>query len=814
MRVVLHGHFYQPPRENPWTGEIPRQRGARPYHDWNERITDECYRANGWSRVLGAQGRIAAIVNGYEHLSFDFGPTLLRDLAHRAPTVYDRILEADRRSVDAHGGHGNAFAQSYNHTILPLTSERDRRTQIRWGLRDFEARFGRKSEGLWLPETAIDAATLRALIEEGVRFIVLAPHQAKRVRRSGDADWREVQPQHPVETGFAYRCYLPEDAGQSGRDEGGVDRGGPDRPHVDVFFYDGSLSVAVSFNHLLRSAEDLAGRLQQAGRQVRGGLVHLATDGEIYGHHERYGDMCLAYFATREAPSRRLKLTNYGEELAEHPPVREVELNYGDGEGTAWSCAHGVGRWVRHCGCTTTSEPGWSQAWRTPLRVGLDTIRDEIQRTFEAECAELLRDPWAARDGYIEVLLAPRNEHDAAAEAKATAARGAFLERHAARPLQPAERRRVWSLLEATHHAMLMNTSCAWFFSDVSGLEVRQNLAYAARACELAQPYTRSALEPMLLEHLREARSNVPRWRDGEKIYQSVVRRRLTAPHVAAQAAVEAAFLARTLPRVVHGYAIAGETHRDGERASGRLALTDLASESHWEATWRLQRGEGGREIVLHADEIELTYSLRQVLEALPSDLRRELGRRLRAQQLVAARDWLERMHQVEDSAWPELPAGRSPLARAIEQTIRGWEVEALAEVLAREPETFTAIPEEWWRRARRLARRGRRRRLRLPWEGVGRHLATRIERGIVAAAVAPREERDLLLAEALSSWNEAGVLGIPIHRTRIEERAYDLGLELPENEPTSETVQRLADVANLDLDAIRGDELRRSARL
>ena len=524
MDLTIHGHFYQPPRENPWSGFVPRQPSAAPAHDWNARVTDECYRPNARSRVMGAGNRIEEIVNNYAFLSFDFGPTLLRWLEIGAPEIYRRILEGDRMSLALQEGHGNAIAHVYNHVILPLANYRDKRTQISWGLRDFEWRFGRKSESIWLAETAINLATVKLLIEAGIRYVILSPYQAWRQRpldRPGA--WTEVS-EGAVDPRRPYRYFL-----KDSRRRRMADR------YLDVFFYDGPLASAVSFQHLLRSAPAFAERLREAaGDHGADGFVNVATDGEVYGHHEPFGDMCLSYLIRREAPARGFRFFNYGRYLDLHPPEDEIDLHFGDNdEGTAWSCAHGVGRWERDCGCSTGGQPGWNQKWRTPLRRGFDMVRDRLVEVFLAETSALVKDPWAARDDYILVLLDP-----------SPAARAAFLDQHARRALDAEERRTLWSLLEAQRYAMFMYTSCGWFFADVSGIETVQNMAYAARAIELAGRWTTLPLESMLLEYLGEAWSNLPELGNGADVYQRLVRpQRITARLVAGDLAVAAAVL-------------------------------------------------------------------------------------------------------------------------------------------------------------------------------------------------------------------------------------------------------------------------------
>ncbi|MGH7248485.1 MAG: DUF3536 domain-containing protein, partial [Pseudomonadota bacterium] len=347
--IIIHGHFYQPPRENPWTGALDREDGANPYHDWNERIHAECYRANAFARIFDGHGNIERIVNNYTNISFNFGPTLLTWLAATHPDTYERILEADRESARRHRGHGNAIAQGYNHAILPLCNERDRRTQVRWGIADFRYRFGRSPEALWMPETACNDATLATLIEAGMSYAILSPQQALRVRAIGnhDGEWHEVS-NGSIDPRVPYRYFHRDGSGRS----------------IALFFYDDPMARAIAFEGALASSQSLMGRLAKA-RGENGTFVNVATDGESYGHHFHFGDRCLAYALEVEAASHDLRVTNYAEFLEDHPPRDEVEIKTGpDGEGTAWSCAHGVGRWYRDCGCSTGGQEGWNQAWR------------------------------------------------------------------------------------------------------------------------------------------------------------------------------------------------------------------------------------------------------------------------------------------------------------------------------------------------------------------------------------------------------------------------------------------------------------------
>jgi len=532
VHLVIHGHFYQPPRENPWTGRIERQPSAAPYPDWNHRIAAECYRPNAASRVLDERGRIQAIVNNYEWLSFNFGPTLMAWLVEAAPDVVAALREADRRSLERLG-HGNAIAQSYNHMILPLASARDRETQVRWGVCEFAHRFGRRPAAMWLAETAVDRPTLELLARAGMRYLILSPAQAARWRPLPDGAWSsassaELDPRRP------YRWVLRNERGEPEGDLG-----------LDIVFYHAPLSRGVSFQHYLKDAAALAGRIQEAGGGLPDPLLLLATDGESFGHHERFGDMCLARLFSREAARRDIHVTNLAAYLAAHRPAWEVELL----PESAWSCSHGVGRWREDCGCSAGGGPGWNQAWRAPLREGLDRLRDALAQLFQDEGGALLADPWAARDDYIRLLLDPGSE-----------AREAFFAAHQARPLGAEGQARALRLLEMQHQAMLMFTSCGWFFADLGGIETVQNLRYAARAIELAAPFAPLDLEALLLRDLDRARSNAGSRPTGRQLWEREVRpSRITAEHAVARLLLEGLLGRNLVPQTRYRWELAAE---------------------------------------------------------------------------------------------------------------------------------------------------------------------------------------------------------------------------------------------------------------
>jgi len=523
--VCIHGHFYQPPRENAWLEAVEMQASAYPYHDWNEKVTAECYLPNSASRILDGHNCIAAIVNNYARISFDFGPTLLSWLETNASDVYAAILDADKQSQVTFSGHGSAMAQAYNHLIMPLANRHDKYTQAFWGIRDFEHRFGRRPEGMWLPETAVDLETLDIMAQMGVKFTILAPRQAARVRLIGEEAWQDISGEL-IDTTMPYEIAL-----SSGR-------------KLAIFFYNGVVAQAVAFQGLLKNGENFA--LDLVGSPTENGdgpqLAHIATDGESYGHHHRFGDMALSY-ALQYIEDRRLaQLTNYGEFLEKRPPAYEVEIL----ENTSWSCAHGVERWRSDCGCSDHYHPGWNQAWRTPLREAMDWLRDEIAPEFEKKAGTLFKEPWQARDDYIDVILdrSPQNV-------------ASFLGKHAHRNLTPCETITALKLMELQRHAMLMYTSCGWFFDDIARIESVQAIQYAGRAAQLAQELFGDSTEAAFLARLAKATSNRKEFGSGKQIYERFVRPAFTdLKTVAAHFAVSSFFEHHAETTHIYGYEV------------------------------------------------------------------------------------------------------------------------------------------------------------------------------------------------------------------------------------------------------------------
>ena len=616
--VCVHGHFYQPPRENPWLETVEVQDSAAPWHDWNERITAECYAPNGASRITNTRNEIVRIVNNYARMSFNFGPTLLKWLADQAPRTYRMVLDADRASAQRYAGHGSAIAQVYNHVIMPLASRRDALTQIRWGIADFEFRFQRRPEGMWLAETAVNREVLDMMASEGIKFTILAPSQCLRRRpipqppgaddpmlpteSAEAADPSKPPPEDdklnpwtltansPVDTTQPYLVRLNE--GRS----------------IAVFFYDGPASRAIAFEGLLNSGEAFGSRLLDGfhgpnGEPARPELSHVATDGESYGHHHKYGEMALSYAMHWIESNGHARLTNYGEFLEKFPPAWECEVV----EDTSWSCSHGVERWRSDCGCNG-GKLGWTQQWRGPLREALDLLRDQTAPLAEALAEPLLTDLWAARDAYIDVVLD-----------RSTASKDRFFARYATHPLSPAERTTVLELMELERHTQLMYTSCGWFFDELSGIETVQVIAYAGRVLQLAQRLfgqPGAELEARFLDVLARAKSNLPEFRNGADIYCRFVSGiRIGLEQVGAHYAISSIF--RSYPE--DGELFCFDLHRDsqevftsgrGKVALGRAHIRSRITEETEELCYA----------VLHLGDQNLSAAVRQYRASGPEN--------------------------------------------------------------------------------------------------------------------------------------------------------------------------------------------------
>ncbi|MFD0975574.1 DUF3536 domain-containing protein [Salinimicrobium gaetbulicola] len=489
--ICIHGHFYQPPRENPWLNKVEIQESAYPYHDWNYRINEECYRRNTASRILNDHGKIEAIMNNYSRMSFNIGPTLLAWMENEAPETYAAILQADKDSMEAFSGHGSAMAQAYNHLIMPLANERDKETQVIWGIEDFKSRYGRHPEGMWLGETAANTESLEMLAKHGIKFTILSPYQAKRVRKLGTKEWKDAT-NAKVDTKKAYACKLP-----SGKE-------------IALFFYDGPASQGVAFEGLLNDGALFANRLKDLLSDNDDlELVHIATDGESYGHHHGLGEMALSYCLDSIDKQEDVNLTVYGEFLEKFPPAFEAEII----ENTSWSCYHGVERWKSDCGCNTGGNPDWNQKWRKPLREAFDKVREKLITLYEQQMQDHTSNPWDVRNGYIRVILDRSNDNVSG-----------FLKDNFGEDLSEENKVKLLKLLEMQYHSMLMYTSCGWFFDEVTGIESMQDIFYATRAIQLAEEVSGLDYEADFVESLRKIPSNIPKYGNALKAYEQIVK--------------------------------------------------------------------------------------------------------------------------------------------------------------------------------------------------------------------------------------------------------------------------------------------------
>lgn len=604
--LAIHGHFYQPPRENPWLEAIELQPSALPCHDWNERVNNECYAPNSVSKVVNSKNQILKIVNNYENMSFNFGPTLLSWMETFAPHAYERIIKADIKSIELHSGHGNAIAQVYNHMIMPLANELDKQTQVQWGIRDFEYRFGRKPEGMWLAETAVDDDTLRVLAEHGIKFTILSPFQAKSIRKQGepnrhDVSWGNIDPAR------SYRYYI---------------KSAPDK-YIDLFFYDGAISKSVAFDELLTDGNKFVRRLKDGVSYERNypQLVNIATDGESYGHHTKFGDMALAYALSSKAKEAGFTITNYAEYLEKYASDWEVDIK----DVSSWSCFHGVGRWCEDCGCSTGGHPGWNQKWRRPLRDAMDYLRDEIIPICQKFGKKYFKDSTQARMNYIDVIL-DRSELSVKN----------FQAKYFIDGLDDISKTRAMELLEMQRHAMLMYTSCGWFFSDISGIETTQIMKYAARVIQLARHFTKKDLETNYLEILSQAQSNYKELGNGRDIYQKYVKPSVvTLKQIVSLWAISSLYQDVDDEEDVYCYTITKKSYKkvkngDAQLLVGHVEVQSKITMEHSDMMFAMLQFSGGdfqcsiRDYTDEYDNIEkdlirtfITYPLTEIIRAI-----------------------------------------------------------------------------------------------------------------------------------------------------------------------------------------------------
>lgn len=545
--LTIHGHFYQPPRENPWLESIELQESAAPCHDWNERVCKECYNPNSVSKIVDSKNQILDVVNNYEYMSFNFGPTLLSWMEEFAPLTYEKIIKADITSIKEHNGHGNAIAQVYNHMIMPLANERDKQTQVKWGIKDFEYRFGRLPEGMWLAETAVDDDTLRVLAENGIKFTILSPYQALKVKRENDKEWLDVSWGN-IDPARSYKYNIKSAPGKS----------------IDLFFYDGAISRSVAFDELLKDGNKFVSRLVDGISDLRNypQLINIATDGESYGHHTKFGDMGLSYAYKLKVKEAGFKVTNYGEYLEKYKSDWVVDIK----PVSSWSCFHGVGRWGEDCGCSTGGHPGWNQKWRKPLRQALDFLRDETVTIYKNHGKKYFINSKEARENYINVIL-DRSERNVKK----------FQEEFFLPDLDHDMKVKGMKLLEIQRQAMLMYTSCGWFFSEISGIETVQIMKYAARVIQLLKDFSRKDFETPFLEILSEAKSNIPEFGNGRDIFERFVRPSIVTPkQIVSLWAVSSLYRDVDDEETVYSYKIKQNSYKKIAKADSQLVIGNI----------------------------------------------------------------------------------------------------------------------------------------------------------------------------------------------------------------------------------------------
>ncbi len=538
--ICIHAHFYQPPRENPWLEDIQIQDSAYPYHDWNERITAECYEANTASRILNDKGKIIDILNNYTKISFNFGPTLLSWMEKKRNDLYNKIIESDYESRKNFSGFGSAIAQCYNHIIMPLSKKEVKITQVKWGIKDFYNRFKRLPLGMWLPETAVDIETLCILAENGIRFTILSPYQAKMIRKIGEERWIDVSG-GKIDTRRPYLCILPDDR------------------TISIFFYDKDISHDVAFGGLLKNGENFAKRLLSSFSNANEPqIVNIATDGETYGHHHKYGDMALSYCLNYIEEKKIAKLTNYSEFLNKFPPEYEVKII----ENTSWSCSHGIERWKDDCGCNTGSHPGWNQKWRKPLRNALDYLKDEIDKIYNEKIIEFVNNPKDLLNDYIDLFMNNVKFEE-------------LISKYKKKEINNEERIKILKILEMERMGNLMFTSCGWFFDDISNIETQQILMYAKRAIQLAEELNGGRIEEIFINMLKDAKSNINELKDGEFIYRNFV-----IPN------------ALNLEKVAAHFVISNIFNQESNKELYCYEIESFTSEDHFSGSMRLRIGE------------------------------------------------------------------------------------------------------------------------------------------------------------------------------------------------------------------------------
>lgn len=455
MPLCVHGHFYQPPREDPISNYIPDERGAEPFHNWNEKILAECYEPN-------------ARMGNFGKISFNIGPTLFDWMWDFAPDVAESIVELERANF-LKFGVGNGLAQGYNHSILPLLPHRDKVTNVRWGVEDFVYRFGHRPQGIWLPETAVDIETLCVLQDCGLEFTILAPWQVQPL---------ESKP-------GPYFVELPD-----GR-----------KPFI-VFPYHRELSTEVSFiPKATENGDEFLSSIRFHQGMDTSHFNLIASDGELYGHHQVFRDHFLRYILDGGGARNGIEWSWPGLWLLDHKPEAYAILI----EPSSWSCMHGVNRWSTECACT----PG--ARWKKPFFNAMRHISSWVDSVYETHASQLVSDPWEVRNQMVQLKHGKKKLEEVCNE-------------YGAPDLDEQNLNKLSTLLRAQYECQRMFTSCGWFFDEFHRIEPQNNIAYAAKAIWLTQQATGEQIDPSIIEEMAQVRSEKTGLRADTILSQTLIR--------------------------------------------------------------------------------------------------------------------------------------------------------------------------------------------------------------------------------------------------------------------------------------------------
>lgn len=489
--LAIHAHMYQPPRENPFTGEVELEHSAKPYDNWNNRIAMECYFPNLYGRILDKTGEVLEFINNYEYLNFNFGPTLLNWMEIYYPKYYSKLVETVR-NLKEKKGVSPAIAQVYNHTILPLDNFSTKITQIHWGIKDFEHRFGFYPEGIWLSETAVNEDVLKILIDYKIKYVILSPHQLSKAINL------RTQKEEPIYPNKHYIWFDRDDKKFKNC-----------KRHIYIFAYDGEFSRKVAFDNITFNSEMFVKEISLRYSHFKDPFILIATDGETFGHHHKFADLTLSHAFRYELLKHNIKTVSLAEYISIKEVESEAELATGpDGEGTSWSCAHGVRRWKGGCNCG--DEGIYDTSWRFGLRNATKWLSEVLGDIYNEEGKKIFIEPLLAKNNYIDVIRKKISLTD-------------FINQNL-KDINDQNIKKAKKLLLMTKYQMFSLTSCGWFFNDISRIETQQNLKYALKAITLAEELGYKGIEKGFVSLLAMSKSNFPEMGSGEKIYQNHIK--------------------------------------------------------------------------------------------------------------------------------------------------------------------------------------------------------------------------------------------------------------------------------------------------